>query len=140
MAKRIRIVKKKKTTFDRFESDRYHRLSRSWRRPRGIDCRVRRKYRGVLRTPKVGYGSNKKTRHLLPNYKLKFVVNNMKELECLLMNKDKYCAEIGKNVGAVLRIKMLKKAKELGVDITNQKSQKVVRLEKKMKETQKKLL
>jgi large subunit ribosomal protein L32e len=136
MAKRIRIVKKKKTTFDRFESDRYHRLSRSWRRPRGIDCRVRRKYRGVLRTPKVGYGSNKKTRHLLPNYKLKFVVNNMKELECLLMNKDKYCAEIGKNVGAALRVKMLKKAKELGVDITNQKSQKVVRLEKKMKKTQ----
>ena len=61
MAKRLRIIKKKKTTFDRFESDRYHRLSRSWRRPRGIDCRVRRKYRGVLRTPKVGYGSNRKT-------------------------------------------------------------------------------
>ena len=136
MAKRIRIVKKKKTTFDRFESDRYHRLSRCWRRPRGIDCRVRRKYRGVLRTPKIGYGSNKKTRNLLPNYKLKFVVNNMKELECLLMNKEKYCAEIGKSVGAVLRIQILKRAKELGVDITNQKSQKTVRLEKKMKKTQ----
>jgi large subunit ribosomal protein L32e len=97
---------------------------------------VRRKYRGVLRTPKVGYGSNKKTRNLLPNYKLKFVVNNMKELECLLMNKDKYCAEIGKNVGAVLRIQIIKRAKELGVDVTNQKSQKVLRLEKKIKKTQ----
>ena len=133
MAKRLRIIKKKKTTFDRFESDRYHRLSRSWRRPRGIDCRVRRKYRGVLRTPKIGYGSNRKTRHFLPNYKLKFVVNNLKELECLLMNKDKYCAEIGKNIGADLRIQMIKRAKELGIQITNEKSQKIIRLEKKMK-------
>ena len=133
MAKRLRIIKKKKTTFDRFESDRYHRLSRSWRRPRGIDCRVRRKYRGVLRTPKIGYGSNRKTRHLLPNYKLKFVVNKLKELECLLMNKDKYCAEIGKNIGAVLRIQMIKRAKELGIQITNEKSQKVMKLEKKIK-------
>ena len=57
----------------------------------------------------------------------------MKELDCLLMNKEKYCAEIGKNVGAVLRIQMLKRAKELGVDVTNQKSQKVIRLEKKLK-------
>ena len=89
MSKRIRIVKKKKTTFDRFECYRHKRMGRSWRRPRGIDCRVRRKYRGMLRTPKAGYGSNKKTRDLLPNYKLKFVVHNMKELECLLMNKLK---------------------------------------------------
>ena len=31
------------------------------------------------------------------------------------------------------RKKVLKKAKEMGVDVTNQKSQKVVRLEKKLK-------
>ena len=49
------------------------------------------------------------------------------------MNKDKYCAEIASKVGAALRIQMLKKAKEMGVDVTNQKSQKVVRLEKKLK-------
>ena len=49
------------------------------------------------------------------------------------MNKDKYCAEIGKNIGAVLRIKMIKRAKELGIQITNEKSQKVMKLEKKIK-------
>ncbi len=57
----------------------------------------------------------------------------MKELECLLMNKDKYCAEIASKVGAALKIQMLKKAKEMGVDVTNQKSQKIIRLEKKLK-------
>ena len=133
MSKRIRIVKKKKTTFDRFECHRHLRVKRNWRRPRGIDCSVRRKFRGMLRTPKVGYGSNKKTRNLLPNYKLKFTVNNLKELECLLMNNDKYCIEIGKNVGAVLRAQMLKRAKELNISVTNQKSKKLERLENKLK-------
>ena len=130
---RIKIVKKKRTTFDRFECDRHIRLDRSWRRPRGIDCRVRRRYRGVLRTPKIGYGSNNKTRHLLPNYKKKFVVNNVQELEVLLMSADKYCAEIAATVGAIKRIAILRRASELGVKITNKKSKKVDAYEKKKK-------
>ena len=133
MVKKVKIVKKKKTTFDRFESDRYYRLDRSWRRPHGIDCRVRRRYRGVLRCPKIGYGSNKKTKNLLQNYKLKYVVNNLKELECLLMNNEKYCVEIGSTVGAVLRTQLLKRAKELNITVTNQKSKKVEKLEQKQK-------
>ena len=56
MVQRIKIVKKKKNTFNRFEHDRYKRLDRSWRRPHGIDCRVRRRYRGTQRCPKIGYG------------------------------------------------------------------------------------
>jgi ribosomal protein L32E len=49
------------------------------------------------------------------------------------MNNDKYCVEIGKNVGSVLRIQMLKRAKELNISVTNQKSKKIVDLEKKKK-------
>ena len=133
MVKRLKIVKKKKNTFNRFEFDRYKRVRRNWRRPHGIDCRVRRRYRGTQRCPKIGYGSNKKTRFLLPNYKLKYVVHNMKELECLMMNNEKYCAEIAATVGAVLRKDMLKRAKELNINITNTKSKKIEELEKKLK-------
>ena len=133
MVQRIKIVKKKKNTFNRVEHDIYKRLDRSWRRPHGIDCRVRRRYRGTQRCPKIGYGSNKKTRYLLPNYKLKFVVHNMKELECLMMNNEKYCAEIAHTVGAVLRKDLLKRAKELSINITNQKSKKIEKLENKQK-------
>ena len=132
MAK-VKIVKKRRTTFDRFESDRHSRVARSWRRPRGIDCIVRRRFRGAPRTPKIGYGSNRKTAHLLNNYLKKFVVNNVNELDMLLMNSDKYCAEIARTVGAVKRIQIIKRAAQLGVRLTNKKSKKITNYEKKMK-------
>ena len=57
----------------------------------------------------------------------------MKELECLMMNNEKYCAEIAHTVGAVLRKDLLKRAKELSINITNQKTKKIEKLEKKLK-------
>lgn len=43
-------------------------LQESWRRPKGIDSRVRRKFKGCgIIMPNIGYGTNKKTRHVLPN-------------------------------------------------------------------------
>lgn len=36
--------------------------------------------------PNIGYGSDKKTRHFLPNGFKKFVVHNAKELEVLMMH------------------------------------------------------
>lgn len=70
---------------------------------------------------------------MLPNYKKKFVVHNLAELDCLLMNNDTYCAEIASNVGAPLRIQILRRAKELRVIVTNEKSSKITRLEDKSK-------
>ena len=43
-------------------------LQASWRRPKGIDSRVRRKFKGNgVPMPNIGYGTNKKTRHVLPS-------------------------------------------------------------------------
>ena len=36
--------------------------------------------------PNIGYGTDKKTRHYLPNGFKKFVVHNVKELELLMMH------------------------------------------------------
>jgi ribosomal protein L32E len=47
----------------------------------------------ALPTAQAGYGTNAKTRHLLPSGFYKFVVNNVAELEMLLMQNRKCVAE-----------------------------------------------
>ncbi|XP_033066640.1 60S ribosomal protein L32 isoform X1 [Trachypithecus francoisi] len=80
-----KIVKKRTKKFIRHQSDRYVKIKRNWRKPRGIDNRVRRRFKGQILMPNIGYGSNKKTKHMLPSGFRKFLVHNVKELEVLLM-------------------------------------------------------
>lgn len=77
-ASRPKIVKKRSKQFIRHQSDRYDKLTRSWRKPKGIDNRVRRKFKGMYLMPNIGYGSAKATRHMLPTGFRKVVVHNMK--------------------------------------------------------------
>ena len=99
-ASRPKIVKKRTKKFIRHQSDRYVKLGRSWRKPKGIDNRVRRKFKGMYLMPNIGYGSNAKTRHMMPSGFKKVLVHNMKELEVLMMQNKTYCAEIARGVSA----------------------------------------
>lgn len=84
--KKVKIVKKRMTRFKRHQSDRKMAVGESWRRPKGIDGRVRRKFKGMIPMPNVGYGSNAKTKHTCPNGFKKFLVANVKDLEMLIMH------------------------------------------------------
>ncbi|KAJ7568670.1 hypothetical protein O6H91_01G043300 [Diphasiastrum complanatum] len=91
----------------------------NWRRPKGIDSRVRRKFKGTVLMPNIGYGSNKKTRHVLPSGFVKFVVNNVADLELLLMHNRKYSAEIAHNVSTLKRKAIVERAAQLNIALTN---------------------
>ncbi|KAH0501043.1 60S ribosomal protein L32 [Microtus ochrogaster] len=80
-----KIVKKRTKKFIRHQSDRYVKIKRTWQKPRGIDNRVRRRFKVQILMPNIGYGSNKKTKHMLPSGFRKFLIHNVKELEELLM-------------------------------------------------------
>jgi ribosomal protein L32E len=79
------IVKKRTAKFKRHHSDRYKRVGESWRKPRGIDSAVRRRFRSVTPMCSIGYGSNKKTRHMMPNGLRRLVVSNTRDVDLLLM-------------------------------------------------------
>ena len=115
----VKIVKKRTKKFKRHQSDTKIRVPESWRRPKGIDSNVRRKWRGKVRMPNIGYGSNKKTRHMLPNGYYKFLVHNVDELDMLMMQNKVYCAEIAHGVSSRKRIDILDRAAQLAIKVTN---------------------
>ncbi|KAK2725269.1 large ribosomal subunit protein eL32-like [Artemia franciscana] len=114
-----KIIKKRTKQFIRHQSDRYAKLKRNWRKPKGIDNRVRRRFKGQYLMPNVGYGSAKKTKHMLPNGFRKVLVNNMKELEVLMMQNGKFAAEIAHTVSAKKRVGLIERAKQLAIKVTN---------------------
>mmetsp|Transcript_6566 Transcript_6566/g.11588 ORF Transcript_6566/g.11588 Transcript_6566/m.11588 type:complete len:136 (+) Transcript_6566:73-480(+) len=116
------IIKKKTKKINRWQSDRFMRVGKSWRAPRGIDGRFRRRFKGTGPHVKIGYGSDKKTRFLLPNGFYKFTVSNPNELELLLMHNRTYCAEIAHNVSTRKRRAILERAEQLNVRVINGKA------------------
>ncbi|KAG7026490.1 60S ribosomal protein L32-1, partial [Cucurbita argyrosperma subsp. argyrosperma] len=108
-----KIVKKRVKQFKRPQSDRKISVKTNWRRPKGIDSRVRRKFKGCTLMPNIGYGTDKKTRHYLPNGFKKFVVHNVNELELT------YCAEIAHDVSTKKRKEIVERAAQLDVVVTN---------------------
>jgi large subunit ribosomal protein L32e len=118
LARRKKEVKKRKH-FDRHQCDRKLCVKPSWRRPKGIDGRVRRKFKGAIRMPNAGYGTNKRDKHVLPNGFRKYVVHNVGELELLMMHNRVFCAEVAHSVSARKRKDIVERAAQLNVALTN---------------------
>ncbi len=119
--RRKKKERKRQKRFIRFQSDRFMRVSESWRKPRGIDGRIRRKKRGQKRLVNIGYANDVKTRHILPNGFKKLLIRNVGDLELLLMNNRSFCGEIARTISVRQKAAIAKRALELNVRLTNGK-------------------
>ncbi|VDN50060.1 unnamed protein product [Dracunculus medinensis] len=117
--RRVKIVKKRTRRFTRHESDRYHRIRPNWRKPKGIDNRVRRRFKGQRRMPNIGYGNARITRHMLPNGFRKILIRNEKDLDMLLMQNKRFIGEVAHAVSARKRKGIVERAQQLNIKLTN---------------------
>ena len=110
-------AKKKKPDFVRPESWRYIKLKESWRRPRGLDHKVRRKIKGWPPGVSVGYKGPKDARGLHPSGYREVLVHNAKEVSAIDPNTE--AARIAHTVGKRKRVQIIAEAKKREVFILN---------------------
>ena len=68
---------------------------------------------------KIGNKQDKKTRHFLANGFKKLLITNESDIEMLLMNNRVYCGEIAQGISVQKRLRIVQRAKELNVKLTN---------------------
>ncbi len=127
------LIKKKKPKFVRQESWRYKRLKENWRRPRGIDNKMRRKIKGWPPTVSVGYRSPKAARGLHPSGYKEVIVHNVEELKGI--NFKAQAIRIAHAVGKRKRTRIIVEARKRKAKILNFKEAKEVTVEEE-KETE----
>lgn len=129
-----RRAKKKKPEFARHESWRYVKLKENWRRPRGLDNKMRRKIKGWPPTVSVGYKGPKVARGLHPAGYREVLVHNAKEISGV--DPKTQAARIAQTVGKKKRAQILAAAKKRKVVILNVKVVKETAEEKEEQPTE----
>jgi large subunit ribosomal protein L32e len=110
-------VAEQRPRFVRPESWRYVRLHPEWRKPKGLDNKIRKSFKGYPKRVKVGYGGPANARGYHPSGYVDVLVHNPSQLEELIPEKD--AVRIGRRVGAKKRAEILKRATELGLRVLN---------------------
>jgi large subunit ribosomal protein L32e len=112
-------AKNKKPKFVRAESWKYDRFSLSWRKPRGLDNKIRRKIKGWPPGPSMGYKGPKIARFLHPSGYREVMVFNVADLSTVDSNTQ--AARISHTVGKRKRALIIAEAKNLSIKILNLK-------------------
>lgn len=103
--------------FVRQESWRYVRIHPEWRKPKGVDSKMRRQDKGWPPLVKVGYRGPVPARGLHPSGHREVMVYRAKDLDPLVPGRD--VARVGRTVGARKRDSILARATELGIRVVN---------------------
>ncbi|HID10162.1 MAG TPA: 50S ribosomal protein L32e [Candidatus Latescibacteria bacterium] len=113
----IRKARGKKPEFRRQESWRLKRLDESWRRPKGLDSKMRIRKKGWPPRVSVGYRSPRVIRGLHPSGLEEVLVHNPREVEGV--DPERQAIRIAHTVGAKKRMAILEMAKAMGVTVLN---------------------
>jgi len=114
--------KRKKPKFRRQESWRYKRVKENWRKPLGIDSKMRKKVKGWPPSPEAGYRSPKEIRGLHPSGYEEILVQRVDDLS--KVDPQRQAIRIAHRVGSKKRVEISARAEERGIHILNPRGRK----------------
>jgi large subunit ribosomal protein L32e len=114
----VKQLRRKKPKFLRQDANKLTKLEKKWRKPKGIDSKMRRSLKGYRRLARVGFGANKKIYGLNKQGLYEVLVNNMKDIEKI--GKDQIIL-LSSVLGLKKKIEILKKIKEKKMKVSNLK-------------------
>jgi large subunit ribosomal protein L32e len=110
-------MKSSKPSFQRHEAWRYKKLDDSWRKPKGIDNKMRIKTKGWPKHVSVGYRSPKKVRYYHPSGKRELIIHNLNELD--KVDPSKHIVKLAHTVGYRKRVQIIARAEEQKLQVAN---------------------
>ena len=134
--RKLQHGKRKKPKFRRQESWRYKRVKENWRKPSGIDSKMRKKVKGWPLSPEAGYRSPKEIRGLHPSGYKEIRVQRVDDLSKI--DPKRQAIRIARKVGAKKRVEISARADESGIHILNPRREKELEEFKEEEKTEKK--
>ncbi|MFO7710790.1 MAG: eL32 family ribosomal protein [Candidatus Woesearchaeota archaeon] len=128
-------IKLKKPEFTRQDNHKKPKLGDKWRKPKGLQSKMRLHKRGYKRSPERGWGSPRDCKGLSPEGYNQVIISSLADVESL---KEGDGAIISARVGTRKKIELVKKIQEKKFPILNLKDPKAFldSVDKEMKKKQ----
>ena len=112
-----RELKERKPVFIRQDNPKRMKLNDKWRKPKGLHSKIRHKFKGRRKMPSPGYKSPRKVKNL--HFSGLKIINISSTDNLNKIKKESEGIVVAANVGMKKRLEILKKAKELNINVLN---------------------